>query len=264
MSADPASQIAPLLAELPGLAYAFVLLIARIGAVMMMIPLLGEAEVPATVRAGFTLLLVVLLMPVLLPLLPTAPAGPLRAMAQVGAEIVTGLWLGWLARLAVFALVVAGQVISLATGLSNVLQPDPALGTQSAALARMMGVVAPLVLLASGLHALPIAALAASYRVAPAGLLLQASSTTSEIVAAMGGSFALAIQLAAPFLAASLLWHLAVALAGRLAAQLQPISIAMPVQVFGGLMLLALVPTGLIAVWREHVAEMLGALPGLR
>ncbi len=255
---------AALLAQLPGLAYAFVLLISRIGAAMMLIPLMGEAEVPSLVRAGFTLLLAALLLPGLLPLLPAAPDTPLGAAAQVCAELATGLWLGWLARLAIFALTMAGQVVSLATGLSNVLQPDPALGTQGAALARLMAVAAPVILLASGLHAWPIAALAASYRVVPAGTLLPASATTQEIVTALGASFALAIRLATPFLAASLLWHLALALAGRLAAQLQPMNLAAPAQVLGGLALLAVVPAGLVAIWRDYAGDVLSALPGLR
>ena len=262
MSVDPAAHA--WLAELPGFAYAFVLLLARIGPAVMLVPLLGEAEIPSMMRAGFALLLVVLLLPGLLPLLPAAPDSPLRAAGQIGAETLTGLWLGWLARLVIAALIVAGQVISLATGLSNVLQPDPALGTQNAALARLMTVAAPVVLLGAGLHALPLAALAGSYAVVPPGELLPAASTAAEIVAAVGGSFGLAVRLAAPFLAAGLLWHVAIGLAGRLAAQLQPMALAAPLQVLGGLALLALVPAGLLAVWSGRAAELLAELPGLR
>ncbi len=58
------------LASLPGLAFAFALVVARVGSTVMLLPVLGEAEVPMTVRAGFTLALTLLLLPPLLPLLP--------------------------------------------------------------------------------------------------------------------------------------------------------------------------------------------------
>ena len=256
------AALRPLLEALPGLAYGFILLLSRIGAALMLLPVLGEAETPSMVRAGFAVLLVGLLLPSLSPLLPAAPNTPLIAVGQVAAEVVTGLWFGWLARLVVAALVVAGQFISLATGLSNVLQPDPALGTQNAALARLMTVAAPVILLSSGLHAWPLAALAGSYRVVPAGAWLPAAASAADVVAALGEAFALAVRLAAPFLAAALLWHMVVGLAGKLAAQLQPMSLAAPVQLLGGLLLLATIPAGLLAVWSGRAAELLGALPG--
>ena len=256
--------VAPLVTLLPTYAYDGVLVLARVGTAVMLVPLLGEAEIPSTVRAGFALLLTALLLPTLLDLLPPTPSTPLRAAAQVLAEILTGLWFGWLTRLLIVALSMAGQVVSLATGLSSVLQQDPALGTQSAALTRLMTVAAPVVLLASGLHAWPLAALAGSYRVVQAGAFLPAADTAREVLGALGAAFALAIRLATPFLAASVVWQLAVALAGRLAAQLQPMNLSAPIQVLGGLLLLTAVPAGLLAVWREHAADVLGTLPGLR
>ena len=41
-----------LLASLPGWAHAFVLVLARVSAAMMLLPPFGEAEVPAPVRAA--------------------------------------------------------------------------------------------------------------------------------------------------------------------------------------------------------------------
>ncbi|MCF3107147.1 flagellar biosynthetic protein FliR, partial [Streptomyces roseoverticillatus] len=74
-------------------------------------------------RAGLAGALALLLTPVLAPALPPAPATfPLLAR-MIAAEISCGALLGWLARAAALALPGAGQVISLMTGLSSVLQP---------------------------------------------------------------------------------------------------------------------------------------------
>ncbi len=84
------------------------------------------------------------------------------------AEVITGLWLGWLARLLVLALPVAGQFIAYMLGVANVLQPDPELGGQATPIARLFAIAAPLAILVTGLYALPLAALAGSYPADPA------------------------------------------------------------------------------------------------
>jgi len=137
---------AALLAALPGWAFGFVLVLARVSAAVTLLPVVGEAELPMTVRAGVALALTILLLPAVTALLPAAPTDPVLAASMVLAEIVTGLWLGWLARLLVQALPMAGQFAAYVLGLSNVLQPDPILGAQASVLARLFGLAAPVLL----------------------------------------------------------------------------------------------------------------------
>ena len=250
------------LASLPALAFAFALVVARVGSTVMLLPVLGEAEVPAVVRAGFTLALALLLLPPLLPLLPAAPSQPWRVAGAVAAEVLTGLWLGWLTRLVMLALTLAGEFAALATGLSSVLQLDPALGVQTAALGRLFSVAGPVLILATGLHALPLAALVGSYQVIPAGSLLPAGDTALNIVAAVGACFALALRLAAPLLVAGLVWQVALGLLSRLVPQLPINAAAPPAQLLGGLLLLGLLATLVLAAWREQAAALFAQLPG--
>jgi flagellar biosynthetic protein FliR len=108
---DPADAL--LLARLPEWAFQFTLVLCRAGAACMLIPGIGEAETPAMLRAGFALLLTLLLLPALAPMLPDAPASLWRGAGMVGAELLTGLFIGWLARLALLRFDLAG----LAAGL---------------------------------------------------------------------------------------------------------------------------------------------------
>jgi flagellar biosynthetic protein FliR len=253
---------AALLSELPRWAFAFALVLARTGCACMMIPGIGETELPATVRAGLALVLTILLLPPLAPLLPSAPDMPFTAAAYVVAEVATGLWLGWLARLPLLALGMGGQYMASFTGLASVLQPDPTLGPQTTAPARLFGLAAPVVVLASGLHALPLAALAGSYRVVPAGTLLPAADTVQMAVHATGECMALAVRLAAPFLIASLTWQVAMALLARLVPALQVHFAASPGQILGGMVLLALLGATVIETWRETAAGVLAGIAG--
>jgi len=253
---------AVVLAALPGLAYAFVLVLCRVGAAVMLLPGLGEAGLPAFLRAGITITLTLLLLPVVLKLMPPAPPGVIGVAAMAGAEIATGLWLGWLARLIVFALPMAGQVIGTMMGISSVLQPDAMLGGQASALSRFFALLAPVLLFASGLYALPILALADSFTLIAPGALLPAADATQGVVAALGHAFALAIELAAPFLLVGTVWQVGLGLVGRLVPQLQVYFVAMPAQLLGGLALLAGLGVTLASLWLAAAQAGFAHLPG--
>ena len=253
---------AQLVAKLPEWAFAFVLLLCRTGAACMLIPGFGEAEVPATLRAGFALLLVLLLLPGLQAQMPVAPDSVWRDLGMVGAELASGLFLGWLARLALLALPLAGQFIAVLAGQSSVLQPDGMLGSQGTALGRLLALAAPVLVLATGLHALPLAAIAGSYRVLPAGHWLPAADSARMVVTAVAEMFALALRLAAPFVLAGIVWHMALAAVSRLVPQVQLFFIAAPAQLLGGLLLLGLLGAALLKVWTDAASGAFAALPG--
>jgi flagellar biosynthetic protein FliR len=251
-----------LLDSLAPLAFHAVLIFARVGAAMMLLPGLGEAEIPASVRLAIALALVPLLLPLLSPGLPPVPEQPAELVRLITLETLAGLWLGGLARLILLALAMAGQVAALMLGLSSVLTQDPALGQGGTALSRLFGMLAALLVLSTGLYALPLSALAGSYAVLPAGDPLPAG-LAAESLAAMGAeSLALALRLAAPFVLAAVLFNLALGLLARLAPQVQVYFVAVPAQILGGLALLGLVAAPLLAVFGAALVEAFGRLPG--
>ncbi len=257
------SDAAALVARLPEWSFAFVLVLARAGAACMLIPGLGETQLPMTIRAGFALALTVLLLPVLLPALPPAPPDVWRGLAMLAAELATGLFLGWLTRLLMLALPLAGEVIALVSGQASVLQPEGVLGPQGSVTSQVLGLAAPVVLLATGLFALPLQALAGSYQVLPAGVLLPAGDAAESSMTAVAACFALSLRLAAPFLLAGIVWNVALAALGRLAPQLHVFFLAAPAQLLGGLALLGILGAALLAAWQERAAAGFALLPGL-
>eukprot|EP01037_Dinobryon_pediforme_P012925 gene12925-13026_t len=240
-----------LLANLPGWAFASVLLLARIGCACMLLPGIGEMEVPMTVRAGFVVVFSALLLPILLPDMPPMPPNVGRLAGTVAAEAFNGLWLGWLSRMILLALPMAGQTIAGAIGMTNVLQPDAMLGAGASALQRLFGLAAPLLVMGSGLHVMPLAAITGSYRLVPAGQMLLAGDTVNAYVEALGQAFALGFQLAAPFLMAAILFHVSLGLLGRLVPSLQTYFVAAPGQILGGLLLLGVLGSLMVTVWMQ-------------
>lgn len=255
---------AGLLAALPGLAFQAVLVFARLGAAVMLLPGLGEQEVPGPVRIGLGLALVLLLMPVLAPGLPAAPDDVGPATRLIVIEVMVGLWLGGLARLVAMAMAVAGQAVALLLGLAQALVPDPDLGGQGTATARLFSLAAAVVVLSGGLYAIPLRALVESYAVLPVGEPFPAGAGAEAMAGAAADSLALALRLAAPFVLAAVVINVALGLLTRIAPQVQVYFIAVPGQALAGLALLALVMPALLGAFAEAARDAFLALPGLR
>jgi len=258
----PSGLSANLPHDLPHWAFGFMLLLARIGAAMAVLPGLGEAVSPAMLRVGLALGITALLLPEIMPLVPQVPEASLQAAGMVLADVVTGLWFGWLTRLLALSLPTAAQIIAYLLGISSVLQPDAELGPQSTVLARLFELGAPLLMLVSGLYTLALGSLADLYHLIPPGSLLPAADTVESATRAVASTFSLSLRLASPFILASLVWQVTIGLLTRLVPRMQIYFSAVPGQILGGLLLLALVSGSILAAWYDSVRPILAVLPG--
>ena len=255
---------AALIAALPGLAFQAVLVFARLGAAVMLLPGLGEQEIPANIRLVLGLGLLALLLPSLAPDLPPAPEHAAEAMRLVAQEVVIGLWLGGLARILALAMAMARQVVAALIGLQGVLVSDPSLGAQATALGRAFALLTAVLVLSGGLYAIALRALVESYALIPAGAALPAGLAAESIAAAGAASLELALRLAAPFVIAAVVLNIALGLLARLAPQVQTFFIAIPGQILAGLALLALLAPPLVVTYAEALSAGFATLPGAR
>lgn len=251
-----------LLASLPALAFQAALLFCRLGAAVMLLPGLGEQEVPATLRLSLGVLLVTLLLPVLGPSLPAAPEAVGEALRLIGIEILIGLWIGTLARFIAMALAQAGQIIATMIGLTSPLQGDLELGAQATVLGRALGAATAVLILSTGLYAIPLGALVQSYAVLPAGAPLGGAG--ESIARAAAESLDVALRLAAPFVLGAILFNVGMGLISRLAPQMQIFVVAIPAQILAGTGLLMLLLPAMFAIWHAATQELFLSLPGVR
>ena len=199
-------QTVLLTAQVPFWAWAFVLILARVAAAVMLLPGLAEAAVPSIVRAGIALALTLVLLPVLAPLIPTQPASFVLFAKALLAELLDGAFLGWLTRVLALALPMAGQIISYMIGISSVLQNDITIGSGATAVGSLFSLAIPVILLGTGLYALPLQALVGSYHLLPPGHLIPPQLSAEQAVLTVAAGFALALKLSSPFIIASIAW----------------------------------------------------------
>ena len=206
---------------LPVLAATFMLIFARIGTMVMLMPTMGEASVPARVRLSLALALTL----VILPLQRNAYQIDMTSLPPVfwlmAQEIVVGLMLGSVARVTISALQVAGSVIAQQLGLGFVTAIDPMQGQQGVMIGNFLSVLAVAMLFATDLHHLIIMALNDSYTIFKPGEWLATSDMVQLATKTFAIAFKIGIQLSAPFLVFGLVFNLGLGVLARLMPQMQ-------------------------------------------
>ncbi len=245
---------------LPALAATFMLVFARIGTMVMLLPGLGELSVPVRVRLTVALVLTA----VLVPLHRNAYAIDLRTfgpvVAMLGEELFIGAVLGLTARLTISALQVAGSVIAQQLGLGFVTAVDPTQGQQSVIVGNFLTILGITLIFAADLHHLVIAALNDSYTLFRPGevpLLGDVAALTTRTIAA---AFRVGIQLSAPFLVFGLLFNLGLGVLSRLMPQMQVFFVGIPLSILVGFLILLLVVGAMMAVFLGSVEDRARAL----
>lgn len=210
----------------------------RIGAVAALMPCFGEQSVPQRVRLGVALAFTAVVAPMV--------TMPPTTLGTLGAEVVSGLMLGLGMRMLVLALQTAGAIAAQATSLSQLLggagEAQPAIG-------HLLTLAGLALAMAAGLHVRVAEVLILSYDVLPAGRLPDAGEMAQWGVAQVAHGFRLAFSLAAPFVAASLIYNVAIGVINKAMPQLMVSMIFSPALSLGGLALLAVAAPLALAVW---------------
>src|SRR6266403_1375100 len=174
---------------LPALAAAFMLVFARIGAMVMLLPGLGETNIPVRVKLAIALLLTL----IILPLHRTAYHVDMNSMTSLMVlmvhEIIIGIVLGATARVTLSALQVAGSVIAQQLGLGFVTAVDPTQGQQGLLIGNFLTILGITLLFATDTHHLVIAALNDSYAIFSPGEILPTGDVAALATRAFAAAF---------------------------------------------------------------------------
>jgi flagellar biosynthesis protein FliR len=245
---------------LPALAAAFLLVFARIGMMVMMLPGIGEQTMPSRVRLGIALVLTA----ILLPAHQKAYTVNLNAIGPVLVllfqEIVVGAVLGLTARLAVSALQVTGSVVAQQLGLGFVTAIDPTQNQQGLLVGNFLTVLGVALVFATDLHHLVIAALNDSYTIFQPGELPLMGDAAQHVTRIVATSFRIGIQLSAPFLVFGLLFNLGLGVLSRLMPQMQVFFVAVPASILVGFLILLLVIGTMMGIFLGYVEGVLRQL----
>lgn len=242
---------------LAGEAFGFLLVFARIGAGLMLLPGIGDAFVSPRIRLLLALLLAALVTPVVADQLPGPPASPWALLVMLLTEVVIGLFIGLLSRLLLTAFDIAGMIIAFNMSLANAFVFNPAAASQGSLVGAFLTIVALVLIFVTDLHHLMILSLADSYDLFRIGALPPLGDMADMLARLLADSFSIAMRIAAPFIVVGMVFNLGLGLIARLMPQIMIFFVAIPVQLMLGLTILALVVSAIMLFWLGRFEDRL-------
>lgn len=238
------------------------LVFARIGAVIMLLPGLGETLVPPRIRLSFALAFTLMIFPLIGGTVPPIPSGAADLGLAVIKEVLIGLLIGAILRLFMTSLSAAGEIVSMATTLSFSQTANPMQAQPSTSLGTFLGMIGIVLIFATNLDHLFIAAIVNSFELFPFTRDIPVADAGQLAVQTVSRSFGLGLQLAAPVVVFSLILNVATGLVGRVMPQFQVFFVATPLMVLGGLSIFALSLGVIGMVWVDRFRELAGTFAG--
>jgi flagellar biosynthetic protein FliR len=248
---------------LPEVAYLYMLLFARVGTMLMLIPALGEQAIPARMRLSFALAFTLVLYPLVTPELPPLPAAMQDMLVLLFHEIIVGLILGGISRLIVMSTQIAGSVIAFQAGLSVAQSADPTNGgIQGAIIGSFLSFLGITLIFATDLHHIALAAINDSYMIFPPTTPLMFGDAAQMAIETISSAFVIGVQMSAPFIVFGLVFYLGIGILARLMPQLQVFFVAMPATITTGLVLMAILLSLIMGWYLLHFENEMAVLRG--
>jgi flagellar biosynthetic protein FliR len=249
---------------LPALAATFVLVFARMGAMVMLLPGFGESNIPARIKLGIALLLTLIILPLHRADYHVDITSVTSLMVLMVHEIVIGIVLGATARVTLSALAVAGSVIAQQLGLGFVTAIDPTQGQQGQLIGNFLTILGMTLLFATDTHHLVLAALNESYKIFSPGALMPTGDVAALATRAFAEAFKIGLQLSAPFLVFGLVFNIGLGVLARLMPQMQVYFVGVPLSILAGFLILAVVIAAMMGTYLEYFIGVMHQLTPLK
>jgi flagellar biosynthetic protein FliR len=249
------------IAILPEIGALFVLVFARVGTMVMLMPGIGERFIFSRARLSLAFFIALMLVPMARPLMSVPGTAPGVVGLLLG-EILIGLSIGLCARFVMACLQSAGTIVAQTMGLGFAMTVDPTGGLQNPSIGNLLTMLGITLVLTSDLHHVAIVAIHESYRLLPPGGLPPMGDVLALAIRTSAQGFTLAVQIAAPFIVFGLLFNLGLGVLARMMPQLQVFFLAVPASILGGMLVLLAVVGVMMSAFLEQLGGFLRQLTG--
>jgi flagellar biosynthetic protein FliR len=241
--------------------YGFLLVLARISGAIVFVPIPGISASPEAVRAILALSITISLFPVW-PVLAVVPGLGLLTGWMIS-EAALGITVGLVVSFLSEAFGVFGQMVGLQAGYSFASTIDPTTQADSGIFVVLSQSIAGFLFFTLGLHREVIRLLANSLTSTPPGSFVITIASANALIRIGATIFSTGIQLAFPVIALMVMVDIALALLGRINAQLQLGTLTFPAKMLAGLVLVAAMASIFPSICQTYASRLFGALPTL-
>lgn len=233
----------------------WMLIFARVGALLAVFPVTGAAQVPVRVRVALAALTTGLISP-LLPGFP-APASSWSLIGLMAMEVGKGLTVGFACRFVFYALELAGSFIATEMGLAMSTSFSPIAGAATAVPGTLLFWLAMMILFGLDLHHWFLAAFVRSFELLPLGVGHPGSPLLMSVIERSRMVFTLALQIAAPIMGVAFVMTMVFCVMARATPQMNVFSESFAIRILAGLATLGFC-SHLMA---QHISNFLRHLP---
>jgi flagellar biosynthetic protein FliR len=238
----------------------FVLVLTRISAFFLVLPVFGWRTIPVRIKVGLTVLLAIFFS-VLAPLaIGTKRVSVLEAILLITNEAAYGFALGLIAAVVFSAVKLSGRIIERQMGLAMAQVMDPLTGERTQPLGSLLEMMFILLFLSANGHHLLLLIISKSYEAFPAGSIPTVPVLTDGVVKAGSAMLIAGLKLSAPILAAFLLLMVVLAVLARIVPEMNILFISLPLRVgLGLLMVMIFLPyiNGFVAEFADWMGKLL-------
>jgi len=209
----------------------------RIGALLMVMPVVGSRIVSPRVRLVLAFLVALISVP-LLPPMPPVKLLSFESLGYVVQEAAIGLLLGFVFQVVFQMFVLAGQYMAMKMGLGFAQMNDPTNGVQTTVISQFFLMLTTLMFVAVEGHVMIIAMVVESFQVLKPGTFFL-KPEMFWFLASMGSwLFSSALVFALPVLTSLLFINVAFGIMSRAAPQLNIFAVGFPFTLTSGLLLI--------------------------
>ncbi len=220
----------------------YVLLLVRVGGFIVMVPMPGLRQAPATARIVLAATLAFVLAPLASgpanPELLNSEAAPWRLAGMILSEGVLGLAVGLGVAILLDAFGTAAQMLGFQAGYSYVNLVDPNTQVDASILNVLLVLLSSLLFFCFDLHLHVLRVLTRSLREWPLGHFVTTPADALRMVALGGVALETAVRVAFPVVAVLLLVDLTLGLLNQVNSRMQLLTLSFPAKIIAGLALL--------------------------
>ena len=209
----------------------FLICLARVAAVFAGIPIFSGNQVPPQIHFGVAILFSLLVYPIVKGYLPAEAITPLALAVMIGADIILGLTVGFLAQLIFMAAEFAGSVIGYKMGFAAANVFDPVNQQQVALISRFQSIFAVMLFLSLDVHHLFLEALVSSFEMLPPGTINLNGGAIPMLVEVSSHCLVLSVRLVAPVLILLILSSFILGIMTRVFPQLNVFMLSFPLNI---------------------------------
>lgn len=216
----------------------FAVVLARIGGLVTFAPFWSLAAVPKQVRVVLALLMALIVTPAVAQRLETPPTDMINLALIIIGELVIGCALGFVGQLVFSGLEMAAHVLSTQMGFTLGAIINPMTQAQTSPLGTMAQMCGLVILMAADGHHWLLSATVRSFQAVPPGGFSATPQLAQLMLRLSADILTVGVALAAPAIIILMTVEFALAIAGKIAPQLQVLVIGFPVKIMVGLWLI--------------------------